>query len=52
MEALKLLAVAVGFAVAFAAAVTLLVGLAIGPLERLRQRWAAREREAAKIVHA
>jgi hypothetical protein len=38
MEALKFLAGAFGFAVAFAAVVTFLVGLAIEPLERMRLR--------------
>jgi hypothetical protein len=52
MEALKFLAGAFGFAVAFAAVVTFLVGLAIEPLERMRLRWLGREREAAKIVSA
>jgi hypothetical protein len=52
MEALKFLAGAFGFAVAFAAVVTFLVGLAIEPLERMRLRWLEREREAAKVVSA
>jgi len=51
MEALKFLALDVGFAVAFAAVVTFLVSLAMDPLERMRLRWVEREREAVKAVH-
>lgn len=52
MEALKVLAAAVIFAVIFASVITFLVGLAIDPLERMRLRWLEREREAeaAKAV--
>jgi hypothetical protein len=50
MQALKVLASAVGFALAFASVVTFLVTLAIDPLERMRLRWLEREREAAKAV--
>lgn len=50
MEALKMLAFALGFAVVFASVITLLVSIAIGPLERMRQRWVEREREAVKVA--
>jgi hypothetical protein len=50
MEALKFLAGAFGFAVAFAGVVTFLVSLAIDPLERMRLRWVEREREAGKAA--
>jgi len=50
MEALKMLATAIGFAVAFGAAVTFLVSLAIAPLERMRRRCVEREREAVKVA--
>jgi hypothetical protein len=52
MEVLKVMALTVSISLAFAAAVTLAVGLALDPLEHARQRWVAREREAGKIVHA
>ena len=48
MEAIKMLAIAVAFAVAFASAITVLVSWAMDPLERMRQRWV--EREAVKAV--
>jgi len=50
MEALKMLAFAVGFAVVFAAGITGLVSLAMDPLERMRLRWLEREREAGKAA--
>jgi hypothetical protein len=50
MEALKLLGIAVGFAVAFASGITFLVSLAMDPLERMRLRWLDREREAVKVA--
>ena len=50
MEALKMLAIAVGFALAFASGITVLVSLAMDPLERMRQRWVERERDAVKAV--
>jgi len=50
MEALKMLAFALGFAVAFASVITLLVSLAMDPLERMRLRWVEREREAVKVA--
>jgi hypothetical protein len=50
MEALKMLGIAVGFAVAFASGVTFLVSLAMDPLERMRLRWLEREREAGKAA--
>ena len=50
MEALKMLAIAVGFALAFASGITVLVSLAMDPLERMRQRWVERGRDAVKAV--
>ena len=52
MEVLKVVSLTVAISLAFATAVTLVVGLVLDPLERLRQQWVAREREAVKIVHA
>jgi len=52
MAVLKIMALAVGVSLLVATGLTLLVGLLLDPLERLRQRWVAREREAGKIVHA
>ena len=52
MEVLKVMSLTVGVSLVVASGLTLLVGLLLDPLERLRQRWVAREREAGKIVHA
>ena len=52
MEVLKVMSLTVGLSLAVATGLMLLVGLLLDPLERLRQRWVARERDAAKIVHA
>jgi len=51
MQALKVLAITVGVSVAVAGALTFLVSLAMNPLERMRQRWVEREREAVKVAH-
>jgi hypothetical protein len=52
MEALKVLGTAVGFALVFAGTVTFLLNLAMDPLERMRQRYVEREREAVKALRA
>ena len=52
MEVLKVMSLTVAVSLAVATTVTLLVGLMLDPLERLRQRWVAREREGVKIVRA
>jgi hypothetical protein len=52
VEVLKIVSLTVAISLGVAAVGTLLVSLALDPLERLRQRWVAREREAVKIVHA
>ena len=52
MEVLKVISLTVAVSLAFAAVVTLAVGLVLDPLERLRQRSVAREHDAVKIVHA
>ncbi|MGO9646840.1 MAG: hypothetical protein ACLPOO_02180 [Terriglobales bacterium] len=52
MEVLKVMSLTVAVSLAFATVITLAVSLALDPLERARQRWVAREREAGKIVHA
>jgi len=52
MEVLKVMSLTIGVSLVVAAGLALLVGLLLDPLERLRQRWVAREREAGKIVHA
>ena len=52
MEAWKIISLTVTVSLAIAAAGAWLVSLALDPLEHLRQRWVAREREAGKVVHA
>ena len=52
MEVLTVISLTVAVSLAIATAVTLLVSLALDPLERMRLRWVAREREGAKTVHA
>lgn len=48
MEPLKTLAMAVAFSLVFAAGVTLLMSWLMEPLERMRQQWLERERQAVK----
>jgi hypothetical protein len=50
MEALKFLGFTLGISVAVAGALTYLVSLAINPLERMRQCWVERERDAVKAA--
>jgi hypothetical protein len=50
VDALKFLASIVGMSVVAAAAITFLVSLAIDPLERMRLRWAERDRESVKVA--
>jgi hypothetical protein len=52
METLKVLSLAVSVSLAVALVGTVIVSLGMDSLERLRQRWVAREREEVKIVHA
>ncbi len=52
MEVFKVVSLTIAVSLGVAAVVSWLVSLALDPLERLRQRWVARERESAKIVHA
>jgi hypothetical protein len=52
MEALKFLGKAVAFALVFAGVITFLLTLVMDPLERMRQRYVEREREAAKALRA
>jgi hypothetical protein len=52
VETLKVLLLAVSISLGVALVGTLIVSLGMDSLERLRQRWVAREREGAKIVHA
>ncbi|MGA8431401.1 MAG: hypothetical protein WB729_16380 [Candidatus Sulfotelmatobacter sp.] len=48
MEALKVMALIVGISLGVAALGTFLLSLVLDPLENLRLRWVAKEREAAK----
>lgn len=47
---LKVMSLTVGFSLVIAAGLTLIVGLLLDPLERLRLRWVAREQEGADHV--
>jgi hypothetical protein len=48
MEVLKVMSLIVGISLAVAALATYLLSLVLDPLENLRLRWVAKEREAAK----
>jgi ABC-type transport system involved in cytochrome c biogenesis permease subunit len=50
MEALKMLSITLAISFAMAGVGWLIVSVALDPLERLRQRWVAREHEARKTV--
>jgi hypothetical protein len=52
MEALRVLGAALVFAAVFAGATTLIASLAMEPLERARQRYLERERNAVKVLRA
>jgi hypothetical protein len=50
MEILKAMSIIVGISLGVASLGTFLLSLVLDPLEKLRLRWVAKEREAAKNV--
>lgn len=50
MEALRVLGIAVMFALSFVGVITLIVSFVMDPLERARQRYVERERSAVKAL--